>query len=197
MASRRSSRSRLARTAALLAALFPALCHPQAERARACGACHGPDGNSTAAGTPSLAGQARPYLETQLLRLRDGARPSRAAAHGRGLTDAEIADLAGYFAKKPARVVEDGIDRQRFAQGRALAGKLRCGQCHGTDYSGQKLMPRLAGQREDYLESEMRAYRANRRPDDAMASAMQGVKDDEINALAHFLSRTPGRKTAR
>ena len=51
-------------------------------------------------------------------------------------------------------------------------------------------MPRLAGQREDYLESEMRAYRASQRPDTTMTAALYGVKDDEIRALAHFLSRT-------
>ena len=53
-------------------------------------------------------------------------------------------------------------------------------------------MPRLAGQREDYLEAEMRAYRGNQRPDTTMAAALYGVKDEEIKALAHFLSRSPG-----
>jgi cytochrome c553 len=52
-------------------------------------------------------------------------------------------------------------------------------------------MPRLAGQREEYLRSEMLAYRDGTRSggDTVMAAALYGVKDDEITALAHFLSR--------
>jgi len=111
-----------------------------------------------------------------------------------GIADREIQQLAEHFSKQAARIVSAGAtDRKLFAQGQALARKLRCGICHLADFSGQKQMPRLAGQREEYLESEMRAYRANQRPDTTMNAALYGVKDDEVRALAHFLSRSaPG-----
>ena len=54
---------------------------------------------------------------------------------------------------------------------------------------------RLAGQREEYLDSEMRAYRDNRRKggDTIMAAALYGVTDADIRALAHFLARSSVR----
>jgi cytochrome c553 len=83
-------------------------------------------------------------------------------------------------------------DAALLKKGRSLAGKLRCGICHLSDFSGQNQVPRLAGQREEYLESEMRAYRDSRRRggDTIMAAALYGVSDADIRALAHFLSRS-------
>jgi len=51
----------------------------------------------------------------------------------------------------------------------------------------------LAGQREAYLDAEMRAYRDGKRAggDTIMAAALYGVSDADIKALAHFLSRQP------
>jgi cytochrome c553 len=72
------------------------------------------------------------------------------------------------------------------------AKELRCGVCHVSDFSGQNQVPRLAGQRERYLDAEMRAYRDNKRKggDTIMAAALYGVSDADIRALAHFLSRS-------
>jgi cytochrome c553 len=52
-------------------------------------------------------------------------------------------------------------------------------------------MPRLAGQREDYLLDELKAYRDNKRPDTTMSAAIYGVAEADLRALAHFLSRVP------
>jgi cytochrome c553 len=72
------------------------------------------------------------------------------------------------------------------------AKALRCGICHLSDYRGQNQIPRLAGQRETYLEAEMRAYRDGKRTggDTIMAAALYGVSDADIKALAHYLSRS-------
>ena len=58
---------------------------------------------------------------------------------------------------------------------------------------------RLAGQREAYLEAEMRAYRDNKRKggDTVMAEALYGVPDNDIKALAHYLSRSNAPAPAR
>jgi cytochrome c553 len=79
------------------------------------------------------------------------------------------------------------------------AKALRCGVCHVSDFSGQNQIPRLAGQREAYLETEMRAYRDGKRTggDTIMAAALYGVSDVDIKALAHFLSRSNARSPAR
>ena len=180
---------------ALLTALFLSqACLPQ-DRLASCKGCHGPDGNSVTAGVPSLAGQPKLFLENQMILFREELRRSPVMTPIlAGIKDPEIIQLADHFSKLPARPVAEGPGRKDLAaQGRALATKLRCNVCHVSDFHGQKQMPRLAGQREDYLQSEMLAYRDGKRSggDTIMAAALYGVKDEEIRALAHFLSRLP------
>lgn len=178
----------------MLTAFFSSWCLSQ--RIETCGTCHGLDGNSTTPGIPSLAGQPKLFVENQLVLFREGIRKSAVMnPQMQGVPDREITQLADHFSKQPAKVVSPGeTDKKLFVQGQALTRKLHCGECHRPDFSGQKQMPRLAGQREDYLESEMRAYRGNQRPDTTMTAALYGVSDADVRALAHFLSRTvPGR----
>lgn len=181
---------------ALLTALFLSLspAHAQ-ERVAQCAACHGADGNSATPGVPSLAGQPKIFLENQMILFREELRRSPVMTPIlAGIKDAEIVRLADYYSKLPPKPAASASpDLALVQQGRALAAKHRCGVCHVADFKGQKQMPRLAGQREEYLESEMLAYRDGKRPggDTIMAAALYGVKDAEIRALAHFLSRLP------
>ena len=52
-------------------------------------------------------------------------------------------------------------------------------------------MPRIAGQREDYLAKTLREYKSNTRRgyDAAMADVLHSVSDEQIGDLAYFLSR--------
>jgi cytochrome c553 len=189
---------RKGRWALLPAALFfSALCF--AQRVPTCEACHGPGGNSQVPGAPSLAGQPRLFMENQLVLFREGIRKSPVMTPlMAGISDKEIQQLADHFSKQAVKIVSSGpADPSLMRKGRELTGKLRCGICHLADFSGQKQMPRLAGQREDYLASEMRAYVANERPDTTMTAALYGIKEDEIKALAHFLSRSAPKPAAR
>lgn len=177
---------------ALLTALFllpPAFAQQGAEQ---CGACHGADGNSTTAGTPSIAGQPRLFIENQLILIREGLRRSEAMeAIVKGMKDPQIIALAKHFSALPGkRVATSPLDKALAQEGKALAKQLHCGSCHVSTFEGQNQIPRLAGQREEYLESEMKAYRDGKRSggDTIMAAALYGVKDPEIRALAHFLS---------
>ena len=192
-----SSVLRKGRWAFLATALFFSASHSQ-DRVAACAACHGPGGNSVTAGIPSIAGQPRLFVENQLVLFREGIRKSPVMTPlMAGMSDKEIQQLAEHFSKQEVKVVAGPADKKLFGEGQALAQKLRCGICHLSDFSGQKQMPRLAGQREDYLEAEMRAYRDNQRPDTTMTAALYGVKDGEIRALAHFLSRSTARAPGR
>jgi cytochrome c553 len=188
---------RKGRWALLLTALFSLPCFSQ--RIPACEACHGPGGNSTTTLIPSIAGQPRLFTENQLVLFREGIRKSPVMTPlMAGISDKDIQQLADHFSKQAVKIVSSGpADPSLMRKGGELAKKLRCGVCHLSDFSGQKQMPRLAGQREDYLESEMRAYRANQRPDTTMNAALYGVKDDEIRALAHFLSRRAPQPAVR
>ncbi len=81
-------------------------------RVPACRACHGPWNAPLDALFPSLAGQHEGYLATQLRLWRDGMRGGGPAAElmheaARGLSDADIAALAAWYAGlKPARLSE-------------------------------------------------------------------------------------------
>jgi cytochrome c553 len=116
------------------------------------------------------------------------------------MKDPEIIKLAEHFSKLPAKVMESGAPDKAMAQrGAEAAKKLRCNVCHLSDFSGQNQIPRLAGQREAYLDAEMRAYRDGKRSggDTIMAAALYGVSDADIRALAHYLSRSSARSPAR
>ena len=71
------------------------------EKSATCVACHGADGNSTDPQFPRLAGQHASYLERALLDYRSGARKNPImAGFAAGLSDADIADLAAYYASQ-------------------------------------------------------------------------------------------------
>jgi cytochrome c553 len=177
----------------LLTALFISSLSFSQEGVELCKSCHGPDGNSVIPGTPSIAGQPKLFIENQLVLFREELRRSPVMMPiVKGMKDADIVKLAEHFSKLPAKVVSaSALDKVQMKKGEILAKKLRCGICHLSDFSGQNQIPRLGAQREEYLDAEMRAYRDNTRSggDTIMAATLYGVKDDEIKALAHFLSR--------
>lgn len=64
-----------------------------------CVGCHGADGNSMVPNFPKLAGQHASYTEKQLKDFRDGFRKDATmATFAKGLTDAEIKELAAFYA---------------------------------------------------------------------------------------------------
>ena len=183
------------RCAGLLTALLVG--SAAAQNANLCLACHGEGGNSTTAGVPSIAGQPRTFIENQMVLFREELRPSdQMLPVVKGMKDPEIAALARHFSALPAKPVFAGsTDQNLMHAGQAAAKELRCGACHLSDFSGQNQVPRLALQREEYLLSEMKAYRDGKRKggDAIMAAALFGVSDAQLTALAHFLSRAAPR----
>jgi len=176
--------------AGLLTALFSSFAISQ----EPCLGCHGPDGNSVSPQIPSIAGQPKLFIENQLVLMREELRPApQMQPIVKGMKDAEISRLAEHFSKLPAKSMEGGpSDAALLKQGEARAKALRCGICHLADFSGQNQVPRLAGQREQYLEAELRAYRDGKRKggDTVMTEALNGVSDADVRALAHYLSRS-------
>jgi cytochrome c553 len=185
---------------ALLTALFISTAGAQ-ERLQLCAACHGPDGNSVNPQVPSIAGQPKLFLENQLILFREELRKSdQMLPVVKGMKDPEVIKLADHFSRLPAKGMETAaVDKALAQRGSQRAKELRCGICHLSDFSGQNQIPRLAGQREAYLEAEMRAYRDGKRTggDTIMAATLYGVTDADLRALAHFLSRSSARSPAR
>ncbi|MBN2648092.1 MAG: cytochrome c [Thiotrichales bacterium] len=84
-------------TSMLFGATFSAQAAPA--KAATCVGCHGADGNSMVPNFPKLAGQHASYLEKQMKDFRDGFRKDATMApFAKGLTDAEIKELAEFYA---------------------------------------------------------------------------------------------------
>lgn len=188
----------LAAAAALpLAALAQAHLAAYAERyAAQCAACHGAQGVSTLAQTPSLAGQPSFYAITQLFLFRDGRRDSGPmTAIAKTMSDDDLRGFADVIGKLPPAppAATSPPDAQRLARGAASAQRLHCLGCHGSQGEGARQVPRVAGQREDYLLLTLRGFRAGTRVgyQPAMTEAMAGVAADELADLAHFLAHLP------
>ena len=184
----------------LAAAQQPATAQPAATYAQRyadqCAACHGAQGVSALPLTPSLAGQPSFYAITQLFLFRDGRRDNPAmTAVAKGMTDADLrgySELIGQLPPLPPPAASPA-DPQRLARGELLAKGLHCQGCHGADGAGGKQVPRLAQQREDYLQVALRGFRSGGRVGytAAMSEALSGVTAEQIDDLAHYFAHLP------
>jgi cytochrome c553 len=91
----------------------------------------------------------------------------------------------------PPQPVGEPGDPARLERARALIQQHRCNFCHQANFAGVENVPRLAGQREDYLVKALREYKSNTRRgyDPAMAEVLYTISDEQILDLAYFLAR--------
>ncbi len=162
--------------------------------ARGCGGCHGAAGISEVENIPSLAGQPAEFVTLQMILFREGLRQAAPMNElSQGLEDGQVEDLAAHYAAlSPAPPPDRGARDAALAErGQALSARLNCGVCHLPDFSGRNQIPRIAGQREDFLRHTLAQYRDSQRrgTDTNMNAVMHGVSDAEIAALAHFLAQ--------
>lgn len=164
-----------------------------AERFRAeCAACHGNNGRSDVAGVPVLAGQSSLYVITQLFLFREGRRDNAAmVALAKPMKDADLrgfSDHIGTLPPVPPPARPSPPDAARMARGQALAQQHKCLFCHGADLSGGQGVPRIAGQREDYLLATLQGFKSGARPGytRAMAEALSQVPVQDLDTLAYF-----------
>jgi cytochrome c553 len=156
-----------------------------------CGACHGADGNAQIPGMPSLAGQPKVFIENQLVMIREGMRP---VPQMQGMldkvTDEDFVFFAKYFSELPVKPSTLQIDAAKAKKGADIADRALCGSCHQKDYSGKEQMPRLAGQREDFLFANMKQFRDGQAPgrDTIMVSTLRGMSDAQLSELAHYFA---------
>jgi cytochrome c553 len=156
-----------------------------------CESCHGADGNSAVALTPSIAAQPATFLENQLVYFREGLRNAPVMqAVAKDLKDEDIRSLAAHFSARKARAAATAREPVLATRGVSLVRAMHCGQCHLPGFQGREQMPRLAGQREDYLVLAMKGYRDGTRTgaDTTMAEVLYAVSDADIRALAHYLA---------
>ncbi|HUI95058.1 MAG TPA: c-type cytochrome [Xanthobacteraceae bacterium] len=181
--------------AAVVMAATPAVAQTVAERMQVCLACHGEKGQSTHPEVPSLGAQQKDYVLTQLYMFREKLRNVALMNEmAKGLSDDDLRAIAESIAKlPPPPPAAGGDDAARIARAKALVDGNRCNSCHASNFAGQDQVPRLAGQREDYLVKALREYKSGARPgyDPAMASVVAPLQDRDFVDLAYYLARSP------
>lgn len=159
----------------------------------ACGGCHGHTGVSRAASMPSIAGFDRRYLARVMREFSTETRYSTIMGRVmKGYTPQQINLLASYYAEQSWEDFPvEHRDPALFATGQRLHQAL-CEECHeqGGRYQDRD-MPRVAGQAPDYLLMQLFARRD--RPEGMqqparMRRAIEGLSDDELHALAHYIA---------
>jgi cytochrome c553 len=181
--------------AAFLATLatLPLAAQSLDERLPTCFACHGADGTSQLPEVPSLGAQPAFYSLVELVMFRDKLRVTEPMNQmSAGLSDDDLRKAADLISKLPPPApVADNPDSARMEKARALAVQNRCNFCHQANYQGADSVPRLAGQREDYLLKALRSYKDNSRRgyDAQMSEVVYAMKDEEFVELAYFLAR--------
>ncbi len=156
-----------------------------------CANCHGENGISKTPDVPNLAGQNPAFLLEQIRKFASGERKD-AFMQGliKVLKDDERMQVAMFYANMP--VPPTPSNPTLAAQGKVLFGRL-CARCHGEQARGNEEIPRIAGQKLPYLQTTLTRYRDGTgvRNNQLMAIATGNLKNDEIVALANYLTQLP------
>ena len=116
-------------------------------------------------GTPVLAGQHSFYAITQLFLFREGRRSNEAmTAVAKTMNDADLrgfSDFIGTLPPVPAPAPATPPDAARMKQGRrrSRSSTSACSAMAPTCAGGQQV-PRIAGQREDYLQMSLHGFKS-------------------------------------
>jgi cytochrome c553 len=159
------------------------------KKAETCAPCHGADGNSIAALFPILAGQAQRYIYLQLRDFKEGRRKNPLMSPmAANLSKQDMNDLAAWFASQKAKSTGFVADLDRAAKGKAVADAALCPMCHLGGFSGQNEVPRVAGQYQEYILAQLRAFKARERTNDAgnMTAVLRSLSDDDLLNLSHY-----------
>lgn len=172
-------------------AALPAAVEAGKKAAFFCANCHGDAGSSKLPEVPNLAGQNPEYLLEQMRKFVSGERKD-AFMQGliKVLKEEERVNIALFYANTP--VIAGRADAGQVKQGQQMFEKL-CVRCHGDKAHGDKMIPRLAGQQVTYLEQSVRRYRdkTGERLDPLMAIATATLKNEDIKAIANYLTQLP------
>ena len=163
------------------------------QKAEMCVGCHGDNGISQIENIPSLAGQPDQFIQWQLVYFRAGSRKNEQMQPiVEQINNEDIRNLGAYFASlmPPKGPQDDNPDLSE--KGKQAAAGRRCASCHTDSYAGTKAVARVAGQREEYLIKALHDYKSGVRSGGgqaAMADVAYPLSEEEITALAHYLSR--------
>lgn len=163
-----------------------------------CKGCHGAEGISFVDLIPNLAGQHAAYTAKQLRDFQSGARTHQImSAISRSVTATELADISAYFAGLKIMQGDGSGDNPAteilFRNGDPARGIPACAGCHGEKGKApvKAGYPAIGGQHGEYLRVQLFHFRGGDRsnsPDGIMNKAARNLTNDEIDALAEYLS---------
>ena len=164
------------------------------DKVEVCGACHGPAGIAEMEGVPNIAGQPELFTQWQLVYFRGETRKNdMMTPSAKDLANQDIRDLGTfYLGLAPPTPPEPDSDPQLTEAGARLEADRHCNQCHLDHFEGQGETPRLAAQREDYIVKALHDYQQGARRGRGnviMPEIAYSLSDNDIKALAHFMSR--------
>ncbi|MFT5532933.1 MAG: cytochrome c553 [Burkholderiaceae bacterium] len=161
------------------------------EKAQACVACHGANGNSTVSMFPVLAGQSARYLYLQLRDYKEGARTNpMMSPMAANLSKEDMQNLAAYFAAQKPVLIDFKADPERVKLGFIKAEENLCSMCHLGGMKGQNEIPKLSGQHYDYLVKQLTDFKAHNRTNDAgnMSAVSKSLNAEDIINLGHYMA---------
>jgi len=151
-----------------------------------CGGCHGSNGVSVDAATPSLAGQDADYLVKSIKSYRTTRKNWGMQRYVAGLGDKEIDNVAAFYASQTPRAAD-----QVPTSTQELAAK--CNRCHDQDASPTMAAPRMKGQDKEYLVMALRAYRDGKRESSTMHTMSFPYSNAIIDSLASWYASQPAK----
>jgi cytochrome c553 len=182
-----------AMSAAMITASSAADLDAGKKKAELCIGCHGENGIALTDNIPSLAGQPDQFIQWQLVFFRSGARKNeQMQLIAEQVDNDDIRNLGAYFASlTPPKSTKPDDNPDLSQKGAQAAVGRRCASCHTDSFAGTKAVARIAGQREDYLLKALHDYKTGVRSGGgmaAMADVAYPLNEEEITALAHYLS---------
>jgi len=166
-----------------------------------CQDCHGAGGITSAQDVPTIAGVSATVQSDALKAYKAKARPCTKVNYKRGdtkregdmctvakdLTDAQIADVAAYFAGKPYGALKQPSDAAKAATGKQIHDR-DCKKCHsngGKDPADDAGI--LAGQPVTWMKAVLAAYKKGSidQPKN-MKSVVTKLSDADVEALAQY-----------
>lgn len=161
-----------------------------------CMVCHGNAGNSIVPEQPILAGQSPEYLVEQILQFRNGERTSAVMLpFVQNLSDDDIYNIASWLGGQKGGLSGAGnkilatAGEAIYRKGIPAKGVPNCTGCHGPAGKGiPPSYPRLSGQHSAYTIKTLSELRDGTRFNNVMNAIATGLSDDEIAALAEYIS---------
>jgi cytochrome c553 len=155
--------------------------------AAGCAGCHGERGIAPNRQFPDLAGQSAVAIYKELHDFKSGSRVNP-------IMSAMVQSLSEEQIEASSAPVPDEDALRLVERGDPARGLPACNACHGSNSGGPIEAPALSRQSNEYLASQLRAFKSGARRNDIytrMRSVTAKLTEREVDALADFYSKTP------